>query len=129
MYSNTFKRYLVLANMLTESQINPFDSQETKPYKNDKEIEAMTNLVGAYQKKDINEFERILRGKLNTGYYVNLQLKLLSFDLPVNQKSIMGDSFIRAYIDDVLRNIRTQVLIKLIKPYTSIEIVFISKVS
>jgi COP9 signalosome complex subunit 2 len=52
--------------MLTESQINPFDSQETKPYKNDKEIEAMTNLVGAYQKKDINEFERILRGKNQT---------------------------------------------------------------
>lgn len=40
----------------------------------------------------------------------------------------MGDAFIRAYIDDVLRNIRTQVLIKLIKPYTSIEITFISKV-
>lgn len=40
----------------------------------------------------------------------------------------MGDAFIRAYIDDVLRNIRTQVLIKLIKPYTSIEIAFISKV-
>lgn len=46
----------------------------------------------------------------------------------VNQKSIMGDAFIRAYIDDVLRNIRTQVLIKLIKPYTSIELTFISKV-
>lgn len=46
----------------------------------------------------------------------------------VNQNSIMGDSFIRTYIDDVLRNIRTQVLIKLIKPYTSIEITFISKV-
>ncbi|CAO3644482.1 unnamed protein product [Mucor hiemalis] len=99
-------KYLVLANMLTESQINPFDSQETKPYKNDKEIEAMTNLVSAYQKKDINEFEHILR---------------------VNQKSIMGDAFIRTYIDDVLRNIRTQVLIKLIRPYTSIEIAFISK--
>ncbi|KAG2234482.1 PCI domain-containing protein [Thamnidium elegans] len=99
-------KYLVLANMLTESQINPFDSQETKPYKNDKEIEAMTNLVSAYQKKEINEFEHILK---------------------VNQKSIMGDPFIRAYIDDVLRNIRTQVLIKLIKPYTSIEISFISK--
>ncbi|KAG2203382.1 hypothetical protein INT47_010080 [Mucor saturninus] len=99
-------KYLVLANMLTESQINPFDSQETKPYKNDKEIEAMTNLVSAYQKKEINEFEHILK---------------------VNQSSIMGDPFIRAYIDDVLRNIRTQVLIKLIKPYTSIEITFISK--
>ncbi|KAI9477984.1 MAG: PCI domain-containing protein [Benjaminiella poitrasii] len=99
-------KYLVLANMLTESQINPFDSQETKPYKNDKEIAAMTNLVGAYQRKDINEFEHILKA---------------------NQKAIMGDAFIRTYIDDVLRNIRTQVLIKLIKPYTSIEIAFIAK--
>ncbi|KAI7899148.1 uncharacterized protein BX663DRAFT_518715 [Cokeromyces recurvatus] len=100
-------KYYVLANMLTESQINPFDSQETKPYKNDKEIEAMTNLVSAYQKRDINEFEHILK---------------------VNQKAIMGDPFI--YIDDVLKNIRTQVLIKLIKPYTSIEIAStIAKVS
>lgn len=40
----------------------------------------------------------------------------------------MGDSFIRTYIDDVLKNIRTQVLIRLIKPYTRIEIPFISKV-
>jgi COP9 signalosome complex subunit 2 len=31
--------------MLMKSGINPFDSQETKPYKNDPEILAMTNLV------------------------------------------------------------------------------------
>ncbi|KAI7884175.1 PCI-domain-containing protein [Lichtheimia hyalospora FSU 10163] len=99
-------KYLVLANMLTDSQINPFDSQETKPYKNDKEIVAMTNLVSAYQRKDIGEFERILR---------------------VNRQSIMGDSFIRDYIDDVLRNIRTLVLVKLIKPYTRVELSFIAK--
>lgn len=41
----------------------------------------------------------------------------------------MGDPFIRAYIDDVLKNIRTQVVIKLIKPYTRIDINFISKVT
>lgn len=40
----------------------------------------------------------------------------------------MGDPFIRTYIDEVLRNIRTQVLIKLIKPYTRIELSFIAKV-
>ena len=40
----------------------------------------------------------------------------------------MDDLFIRTYIDDVLKNIRTQVLIRLIKPYTRIEIPFISKV-
>ncbi|KAG2224694.1 hypothetical protein INT45_009009 [Circinella minor] len=99
-------KYLVLANMLTESQINPFDSQETKPYKNDKEIVAMTNLVSAFQRKDIREFERILKS---------------------NRQSIMGDSFIRAYIDDVLANIRKQFLVKLIKPYTRIELAFMAK--
>ena len=52
---------LVLANMLMKSGINPFDSQEAKPYKNDVEILAMTNLVTAYQNNDINEFEKILK--------------------------------------------------------------------
>ncbi|KAL7752518.1 COP9 signalosome complex subunit 2 [Sorochytrium milnesiophthora] len=99
-------KYLVLANMLTDSQINPFDSQETKPYKNDPEITAMTNLVNAYQRKDIREFEKILKN---------------------NRKSIMDDPFIRAYTDDVLRNIRTQVLIALIKPYTRMEIGFAAR--
>ncbi|XP_060574908.1 COP9 signalosome complex subunit 2 isoform X2 [Ruditapes philippinarum] len=102
----TCLKYLVLANMLMKSGINPFDSQETKPYKNDPEILAMTNLVSAYQNNDINEFEKILR---------------------TNRRNIMEDPFIREHIEDLLRNIRTQVLIKLIKPYTRIHIPFISK--
>ena len=92
----------VLANMLMKSGINPFDSQEAKPYKNDNEIVAMTNLVTAYQvwcvffclfqfppqNNDINEFEKILK---------------------VNRETIMEDAFIREHIEDLLRNIRTQV--------------------
>ncbi|CAJ0842224.1 4836_t:CDS:10 [Entrophospora sp. SA101] len=99
-------KYLVLANMLNESQIDPFDSQETKPYKHKNEIVAMVNLVTAYQRKEIREFEKILRE---------------------NRATIMDDPFIRTYIDDVLKNIRTQVLLRLIKPYTRIEIPFVSK--
>ncbi|TPX43352.1 hypothetical protein SeMB42_g04758 [Synchytrium endobioticum] len=99
-------KYLVLANMLMNSNINPFDSQETKPYKNDTQILPMTNLVNSYQRSDIREFEKILRE---------------------NQQHIMDDAFIRAYIDDVLRNIRTKELERLIKPYTRIEIPFVSK--
>lgn len=102
----TCLKYLVLANMLMKSGINPFDSQETKPYKNDSEILAMTNLVSAYQNNDIDEFEKILQR---------------------NKQNIMEDPFIREHIEDLLRNIRTQVLIKLIKPYTRIHIPFISK--
>lgn len=91
---------------LMKSGINPFDSQEAKPYKNDPEILAMTNLVNAYQTNDINEFEAILRQ---------------------NRVTIMDDQFIREHIEDLLRNIRTQVLIKLIRPYTRIHIPHISK--
>lgn len=88
-----------------KSGINPFDSQEAKPYKNDPEILAMTNLVVSYQNNDIMEFESILRN---------------------NRNNIMADPFIREHIEDLLRNIRTQVLIKLIRPYTRIAINFIS---
>nr|CAG4643137.1 EOG090X04DO [Ilyocryptus agilis] len=102
----TCLKYLVLANMLMKSGINPFDSQEAKPYKNDPEILAMTNLVSAYQNNDICEFEKILRQ---------------------NHRNIMDDPFIREHIEDLLRNIRTQVLIKLIRPYTRIHIPSISK--
>lgn len=46
---------------LRRLQVDPFDAQEAKPYKQDPEIIAMTNLVDAYQNNNINEFERILR--------------------------------------------------------------------
>lgn len=72
-----------------KSGINPFDSQEAKPYKNDPEILAMTNLVVSYQNNDINQFELILKQ---------------------NRNNIMDDPFIREHIEDLLRNIRTQVL-------------------
>ncbi|XP_012865417.1 PREDICTED: COP9 signalosome complex subunit 2 [Dipodomys ordii] len=60
----------------------------------------------AYQNNDITEFEKILK---------------------TNHSNIMDDPFIREHIEELLRNIRTQVLIKLIKPYTRIHIPFISK--
>ncbi|CAL9054506.1 unnamed protein product [Musa banksii] len=90
-------KYLVLANMLMESEVNPFDGQEAKPYKNDPEVLAMANLIAAYQRNEILEFEKILKS---------------------NRRTIMDDPFIRNYIEDLLKNIRTQVLLKLIKPYT-----------
>ena len=38
----------------------------------------------------------------------------------------MGDAFIRQYIEDLLKNIRTQVLLKVVTPYTRIRIAFIA---
>lgn len=67
-----------------KSDINPFDSQEAKPYKNDPEILAMTNLVVSYQNNDINEFESILRN---------------------NRNNIMADPFIKEHIEGTIQAI------------------------
>ncbi|CAK5264398.1 unnamed protein product [Mycena citricolor] len=99
-------KYLVLANMLTGSEVNPFDSQETKPYKTDPQIKAMTDLVDAYQRREVHSAEKILKD---------------------NRSTIMDDAFIRAYIGELLRSLRTQYLIDLIKPYTRLELSFLAK--
>lgn len=98
-------KYLVLANMLTGSEVNPFDSQETKPYKTDPQIKAMTDLVDAYQRREVHSAEKILKD---------------------NRATIMDDPFIRSYIGELLRSLRTQYLIDLIKPYTRLELSFLA---
>ncbi|PWN94983.1 putative COP9 signalosome complex subunit 2 [Tilletiopsis washingtonensis] len=102
----TVLKYLVLAHMLMGSDINPFDSQETKSYKNDPQIVAMTNLVAAYQRREVHEAEKILRE---------------------NRATIMDDPFIRAHIDEVLKGLRTQYLIDLVRPYTRVELSFLAR--
>ncbi|EDS33775.1 cop9 signalosome complex subunit [Culex quinquefasciatus] len=59
----------------------------------------MTNLIVSYKNNDIMECESILWN---------------------NRYNTMADPFIREHIENLLRNIRTQVLIKLIRPYTKI---------
>lgn len=102
----TCLKYLVLANMLIRSDINPFDSQEAKPFKNEQEIVVMTAMVAAYQENDIDEFQRILEN---------------------NHESVMQDPFIREHVEELLTNIRTQVLLRLIKPYTRIRLQYLSQ--
>lgn len=91
--------------MLMKSDINPFDSQETKPYKNDPRIAAMTDLVDAYQRDDIHRYEFILQ----------------------HNKDVFADPFIAENIDEVTRNMRTKGVMKLVAPYTRFSLEFIAK--
>ncbi|CAB3407844.1 unnamed protein product [Caenorhabditis bovis] len=102
----TCLKYLVLANMLIKSDINPFDSQEAKPFKNEPEIVAMTKMVQAYQDNNIAAFEKILAQ---------------------HHDSIMADPFIREHTEELMNNIRTQVLHRLIRPYTSVRLSWLGK--
>lgn len=122
--------------MLMQSAIDPFTAPETKPYKNDPEISAMTSLVNAYQRRDILEFENILKGAGRpavwhgppSAHSGQRRRPLGGRAAAGNRKTIMDDAFVRNYIEDLLRNIRTQVLLMIIKPYTQVSIPFLAKV-
>lgn len=100
-------KYLVLASMLADSTINPFESQETKPYANNPHITVLTTLVDAYQRRDVREFQKILRK---------------------NEEAVAGDVFMSGYISDVLRNIRMQFVAGYVKPYHRITLKAIADV-
>jgi COP9 signalosome complex subunit 2 len=98
-------KYLLLTTMLMKSDINPFDSQETKPYKTDPRISAMTELVDAYQRDDVHTYEKVLQ----------------------QNQDILADSFIAENIDEVTRNMRTKGVVKLIAPYTRMKLAWVAK--
>lgn len=98
-------KYLLLTTMLMRSDINPFDSQETKPYRNDPRIAAMTELVDAYQRDDMHHYVDVLQ----------------------KNQDILADPFIAENIDEVTRNMRTKAVLKLIKPYTTIWVSWIAR--
>ncbi|CEG49528.1 COP9 signalosome, subunit CSN2 [Plasmopara halstedii] len=99
-------KYVVLANMLASSNINPFDSREAKVYQDVEEIGAMLLLRGAYETNDIVQFEKVLK---------NPKFKLL------------GDPIMKRYLNPLLRNIRCQVMKKIARPYQTIRIESLAK--
>lgn len=98
-------KYLLLTTMLMRSNINPFDSQETKPYRNDPRIAAMTDLVEAYQHDDIHRYEDVLH----------------------RNPDLLQDAFIAENIDEVTRNMRTKAVLKIIAPYTRLRLRWIAE--
>ena len=99
-------KYLVLANMLMQSDVDPFGSQEAKPYQNNEEVKAMTDLVQAYQANDISSFEQLLEK---------------------HKKSISEDTFVATHIQALVDNVLTQVLLKTVKPYSKIKLSHLSE--
>ncbi|KAI0455703.1 putative COP9 signalosome subunit 2 [Xylaria acuta] len=98
-------KYLLLTTMLMKSDINPFDSQETKPYRNDPRITAMTELVDAYQRDDMHRYVNVLQ----------------------ENQDILADPFIAENIDEVTRNMRTKAVVKLIAPYIRMKLGWIAR--
>lgn len=66
----------------------------------------MTDLFTAYQTHNIVEFENVFKR---------------------NQTTLLTDPFIREHIEDLVKYVRTKVLLTIIKPYKVIRLTFVSK--
>jgi COP9 signalosome complex subunit 2 len=99
-------KYIVVATMLMLGEISPFADAQAKTLQNNPEIKPMADLLNAYQHNEINRVEKILKD---------------------NKTVIMGDPFIEQFIKNILREIRTKVLLELIRPYTRVAVPFIAK--
>ncbi|ODQ63464.1 signalosome subunit 2, partial [Nadsonia fulvescens var. elongata DSM 6958] len=100
-------KYLILASMLSENDINPFDSQEIKPYTTNNEILVVKNLVDAFQSEDIDGFINILATNKTDPVFM--------------------DKFIQPFLDGLVSTLRSQTLITLIKPYKRVKLSFLAR--
>jgi len=92
--------------MLMRSSINPFDSPEIMPYKNDPRVLYMVRLVQAYQAGDMKTYEKILRD---------------------NRRVLLGDPFIAENIDEVSRTMRSKAVLRLVRPYRRFSLEFVAE--
>jgi COP9 signalosome complex subunit 2 len=97
-------KYVVLANILALSKINPFDSREAKVFQSDDEIKTMLAMRAAFENSEIREFEKLL-----------------------SSPAIAGDAFVQKYLISLLTNIRSEAIRRLIKPYNRISLVFLGQ--
>ncbi|WFD27303.1 hypothetical protein MNAN1_002299 [Malassezia nana] len=93
-------KYLVLTHILMGSGINPFDSQETKPYKDDAEMAPLVALLDACESHDIQKAESILKKYRGT---------------------LVQDDLIRVHLADVLHELRVQFIQEYVKSYRTVR--------
>uniref|UniRef100_A0A7S3JBB9 PCI domain-containing protein n=1 Tax=Euplotes harpa TaxID=151035 RepID=A0A7S3JBB9_9SPIT len=95
-------KYVILASIISNSEINYADTREAKVYQEDKEISALMNLRVAYENNDYQEILAILN-------------------------KVKKDDFMVRCLDDFMRNIRLNALIIKIRPYKNVELKYLAK--
>ena len=92
--------------MLGDSKINVADTREAKVYKDDPQVNSINMLRRAYEKNDIKKIQQILNDKKN---------------------EVFRAPDVIQYLDDLLRNIRLNVLELKVKPYKTVKLSFLAE--
>ena len=86
-------------------RVDIFADQGMAPFRNNPNIKVLSDLVNAYLSNDIDGFNSIFNK---------------------DKQKIVDDPFVNTYVEDILLSVRTQAVIKLLKPYTEISLSFIA---
>jgi len=98
---------MLMANMLSTSEkVNPFADKAAAPLQSHKQIKPLSDLLEAYEKKDIKKFEEILR---------------------TYPQDITEDEFLNQFIQEILTKVRIEVIKEIIRPYTSLRLGYVSQ--
>jgi len=99
-------QYMLMANMLSTSEkVNPFIDKGAQTLQSHKSIKPLSDLLDAYDKKDIKTFEEILRQ---------------------HPKEITEDEFLNQFVQEILTKVRIEVIKQKIRPYTSIRLGYLA---
>ncbi|RCK54883.1 COP9 signalosome complex subunit 2 [Candida viswanathii] len=101
-------KYVALCSLLTESELDPFESQETQTIAKSREFDSLKLLIKAYSLLDLQEFQTIL----------------------VEQRTLDDSGFYKDPIfvtscKEILKNLRSKILLNYIKGYSAIKFDFL----
>lgn len=101
--AKTVLKYLVLAGILSKSEINVFYGREGRVYKDDEEILAMMEMRTSYENKDLTKFEQILK-----------------------ENKVKIDEFMKGFLEELIKIFSVGKIISLLRPYKRIKIMFLA---
>mmetsp|Transcript_884 Transcript_884/g.1202 ORF Transcript_884/g.1202 Transcript_884/m.1202 type:complete len:261 (+) Transcript_884:544-1326(+) len=104
--AKTLLKYVILASLLAQSEVDVMSTTQSKTFSNDPEIIGMLNLRSGFFKNDIKTMTEVLNDK---------------------KINLLGDPFIAQYLDELLRSVRLKTLESICKPYKSVKLAFLAR--
>jgi COP9 signalosome complex subunit 2 len=98
-------RYTLLANMVANMSVDPFDSPEAKAFQRDPLIASFVQLRQAFENDDMARFDATLRDPAS---------------------HILDDPTMVEHLEPLFRNFRSRIILRRVKPYRSVRLEFLA---
>lgn len=102
-------KYLSLCSVLTENEVNPFESQETKTYSHLPEYSNLILLIKSYDELNLRKFKEVL------------------YKMELENDPLMKENIFQKASVQILRNLKSKIIINYFKSYSKITFDFITR--